>query len=111
MYVRLQIDENLKHTIMQKEDLNNLVTVADLNSFSEKIISEMHRISEKDKPEFYTPSQFSKLTGMPYTTVIHYCKKNMLKARQEFTGGSWQIYASEMNRLKEEATTNHLSYK
>ncbi|MCU4174002.1 hypothetical protein [Carboxylicivirga sp. N1Y90] len=96
---------------MQKEDLNNLVTVADLNSFSEKIISEMHRISEKDKPEFYTPSQFSKLTGMPYTTVIHYCKKNMLKARQEFKGGSWQIYASEMNRLKEEATTNHLSYK
>jgi hypothetical protein len=111
MYVCLQIDVKQKHTIMLKEDLNNLVTVAVLHSFSEKIISEMHRLSEKDKPEFYTPSQFSKLIGMPYTTVIHYCKNNMLKARQEFKGGSWQIYASEINRLKEEAKTNHLSYR
>ena len=96
---------------MQKEDLNNLVTVADLSSFSEKIINEIHRLSEKDKPEFYTPNQFSKLTGMPYTTVVHYCKKNLLKARQEFKGGSWQIYANEINRLKKEAHLNHLAYK
>ncbi len=96
---------------MQKEDLNNLVTVADLNSFSEKIINEIHRLSEKDKPEFYTPNQFSKITGMPYTTVVHYCKNNLLKARQEFKGGSWQIYASEINRFKEEASLNHLAYR
>jgi hypothetical protein len=96
---------------MQKEDLNNLVTVADLTSFSEKIISEIHRLSEKEKPQFYTPTQFSKLTGMPYTTVVHYCKKNFLKARQEFKGGSWQIYSSEINRLKEEAQLNHLAYR
>lgn len=88
---------------MQKEDLNNLVTVSDLHSFSEKIISEIHRISEKDKPEFYTPSQFSKKTGMPYTTVIHYCKNNHLKSRQEHKGSAWLIYASEIDRLKQEA--------
>ena len=92
---------------MQREDLNNLVTISDLNNFSERIINEIHRLAEKDKPEFYTPSQFSKITGMPYTTIIHYCKNRMLKARQEFKGGSWQIYASEINRLKEEANINY----
>lgn len=94
---------------MQKNDLNDLVTVADLTSFSEKIISEIRRLSEKDKPQFYTPTQFSKLSGMPYTTVVHYCKNNLLKARQEFKGGSWQIYSSEINRFKEEALHNHLA--
>jgi hypothetical protein len=95
---------------MQKEDLNNLVTVADLNSFSERIILEIQRLVEKDKPKFYSPSKFAKLTGMPYTTVIHYCKTHRLKARQEFKGGSWQIYASEINRLKEEANINYSEY-
>ena len=92
---------------MQKEDLNNLVTVADLNNFYEKIINEIHRLTDENKPEFYTPNQFSKITGMPYTTIIHYCKHRMLKARQEFKGGSWQIYASEIERLKKEANINY----
>jgi hypothetical protein len=94
---------------MQKEDFNNLVTIADLNSFSEKIIREIQRLSDREKPEFYTPNQFSKLTGMPYTTVVHYCKHNMLKARQQFKGGSWQIFASELSRFKEEANVNFIS--
>lgn len=91
---------------MQKEDLNNLVTVADLNDFSEKIISEIHRLVDKSKPEFYTPKQLSTITGMPYTTIINYCKNRFLKARQEFKGGSWQIYASEIDRLRKEANIN-----
>ena len=95
---------------MQKEDLNNLVTVADLNSFSEKIINEIHRLADENKPEFYSPSQFSKLIGLPYTTVIHYCKTRRLKARQDMKGGSWQIYASEIDRLKEEANINYSNH-
>lgn len=95
---------------MQKEDLNNLVTVSDLNNFSEKIINEIHRLADKNKPEFYTPNQFSKITGMPYTTIIHYCKNRMLKARQAFKGGAWQIYASEIERLKEEANINYSNH-
>jgi len=92
---------------MRKDDLNNLVTISDLNQFSEKILIEIHRLTDRDKPEFYTPNQFSKITGMPYTTIIHYCKNRMLKARQEFKGGSWQIYASEIDRLKKEANINY----
>ena len=76
---------------MQKEDLNKLVTVEDLNDFSEKIINEIRRIADKNKPEFYSPNQFSKLIGMPYTTVINYCKTRRLKARQDMKGCSWQI--------------------
>lgn len=93
---------------MKKEDLNNLVTIADLNRITEKIINEFQRLLEKDKPEFYTPNQFSKLTGMPYTTVIHYCKNNLLKARQVSKGAAWLIYASEVSRFKEEAKLNYL---
>lgn len=93
---------------MQREDLNNLVTIADLNSFSKKIINELSRLLERDKPEFYSPNQFSKITGMPYTTIIHYCKTGQLKARQEYRGSKWLIYASEIDRLKEEANINHL---
>lgn len=95
---------------MQKEDLNNLVTVADLNNFSEKIINEIHRLADENKPEFYTPNQFSKITGMPYTTIINYCKHRMLKARQEFKGGAWQIYATEIERFKKEANINYSNH-
>ncbi|WP_289055761.1 hypothetical protein [Carboxylicivirga marina] len=93
---------------MQKEELNNLVTVSDLNHFSEKIISEIHRLADKNKQEFYSPSQFGKIVGMPYTTVVHYCKTRRLKARQDMKGGSWQIYACEIDRLKKEADINYL---
>lgn len=34
----------------------------------------------------------------------------MFKTRQEFKGGSWQIYASEINRLKEKANINYSGY-
>ncbi len=92
---------------MIREDLNKLVTAADLEVLYEKIRKEIRHFAEKDKPQFYTPNQFSKLTGMPYTTVIHYCKTRRLKARQDMKGGSWQIYANEIDRLKEEANINY----
>ncbi len=96
---------------MTKDDLNNLVTIADLKCFSNKIIGELRRLLEKEKPEFYSPTQFSKKTGMPYTTVIHYCKNNLLKAHQAHKGGAWHIAASEIERLKEEAEDNQLNIR
>lgn len=94
---------------MQKDELNNLATIADLNRVSEKIIGELHRMLEKDKPKFYTPSQFCKITGMPYTTVIHYCKKRLLQARQDNKGSAWLIKASEVERFSNETLNNHLA--
>ena len=91
---------------MTKNDLNNLVTVADLNNFSDAIIGEIHKLATKGQPEFYTPVQFSKITGMPYTTIIHYCKTNSIRARQRSKGSPWQILASEVNRFTEEAKNN-----
>lgn len=96
---------------MTRDELNNIVTIADLKGFSDKIISELRRLLEKEKPEFYSPAQFSKRTGMPYTTVIHYCKNNLLKAHQAYKGGAWHIAASEIERLKEEAEENQLNMR
>lgn len=93
---------------MRKDDLNNLVTIADLNNCADKIINELRRLLKKDEVEFYSPKQFSEKTGMPYTTIIQYCKTRQLKARQEFKGSKWLIYASELDRFKKEANDNHI---
>lgn len=88
---------------MTKDDLNNLVTIADLKNHTDKIIDELRKLLAKETREFYSPTEFSKITGMPYTTVVHYCKSNLLKAQQAYKGGAWHISTSEIERLKDEA--------
>lgn len=56
--------------------------------------------------EFYSPKEFSHKTGIPYSTVIYRCKFGKLKARQDDHNCSWQIFASELERYKDEASEN-----
>ncbi|MFL5765770.1 MAG: hypothetical protein ACJ77K_17620 [Bacteroidia bacterium] len=58
------------------------------------------------KKEFYSPKEFSHATGIPYSTVVYRCKLGKLKARQDDPNCSWQIFASELDRYKEEANDN-----
>ncbi len=58
------------------------------------------------KKEFYSPKAFAHLTGIPYSTVVNRCNVGKLKARQDDPNCSWQIFASELDRYKEEANKN-----
>lgn len=56
--------------------------------------------------EFLTPKEFSFITGVKYSTVVYRCSIGKLKARQETPKSSWQIFATEVERYKEEANQN-----
>lgn len=94
---------------MNKEDLSQIVTLKDLENFHQRIVSDVKGLlNDKKNPqkEFYTPKEFSYVTGMKYSTVVYRCKVGTLKARQDNPNCSWQIYASEIDRLKAEAEQN-----
>lgn len=56
--------------------------------------------------EFLSPKEFSHITGVKYSTVVYRCNNGKLKARQETPKSSWQIFATEVERYKEEANQN-----
>lgn len=56
--------------------------------------------------EFLSPKEFSHITGIKYSTVVYRCTTGKLKARQESAKSSWQIFATEVERYKEEANQN-----
>ena len=61
-------------------------------------------IGQIPQQECYTPIEFAKLTGIKYSTVVYKCKIGRLAARQGGPGCSWHIKASEIERLKKEAS-------
>ena len=94
---------------MTKVEYNQIVTVEDLESFRIRIINELKclLLDIKDSAkEFYSPKEFSYATGIKYSTVVNYCKVGKLKARQDSPKCSWQIFSSEIERYKYEATKN-----
>lgn len=98
-------------TKMTKEEMNQLATVKDLEAFHHRIVNDVKGLLfDKKNPqkEFYTPKEFSHITGMKYSTVVYRCKVGKLKARQDNPSCSWQIYASEIDRFKNEAIENTL---
>lgn len=91
---------------MTKNDFEQLVTVKDLQEFCKRITEQITKLfSEKAEinKEFYTPKEFSHITGIKYSTVIYYCKVGRLKARQDAPNSSWLIDVNEIKRLKNEA--------
>ena len=92
---------------MRTDDLMEIVTKKDLYEFRIAIEDSIKRmLDSKDQPVFYSPRRFAELTGMPYSTVIQYCLRGTLKARQDRPGTSWQIDISELKRYKKEAINN-----
>ena len=95
---------------MTREELNQLVTVGDLENLYSRIVNELKDIIAQslNHKEFFTPREFSHTTGMKYSTIIHYCNTGQLKARQERSRGAWQIHASELERFQHEAEGNKM---
>ena len=91
---------------MTKDDISQLATVKDLEAFSERIVSNVKQLLDKKKSpkEFYTPKEFAAATGMKYSTVVYRCKVGKLAAMQDGPNCSWLINASEVERLREEAS-------
>lgn len=56
--------------------------------------------------QFYSPKEFAHVTGIKYSTVVYRCATGKLKARQETAKSSWQIFATEVERYKEESNQN-----
>jgi len=92
---------------MTKDDLNDLVTTGDLESFCQRIVAKVEEIVDMgNRKEFYTPRQFSDITGIKYSTVILYCNSGKLQATQVKNKGSWIIYRSEVDSLISKAKEN-----
>lgn len=93
---------------MTKEELNQLVTIEDLEKFGNKLILEIKKMFAPHSIEkgFYTPKEFSHITGMKYSTVVYRCNTGMLKARQDGPNCSWSIDKSEAERFIQEAESN-----
>ena len=95
---------------MKASDLGELITRQDLEHFYDRLIHDLSKIlaDSQNHKEFYSPKEFSDLTGLKYSTVIHYCNTGRLKARQDRPKGAWTIPASEMERYTDEADNNIL---
>ncbi|HXD93860.1 MAG TPA: hypothetical protein VNX01_11650 [Bacteroidia bacterium] len=69
---------------MNLRDLSQIATVRDLENLQEKIINEVRDLLHKKQKlerEFFTPKEFSHITGLKYSTVVYHCKVGKLKAR------------------------------
>jgi hypothetical protein len=90
---------------MNNDDLNQLVTKRDLENFKVELSG---LLLSKINPlrEFYTPKEFEHKTGIPYSTVIYKCTNGKLRAYQESPNCSWLIYATEVERYKNQADEN-----
>ena len=90
---------------MNKDDLNQLVTKQDLENFKVELkgilLSKINPLKE-----FYTPKEFGFMVGIPYSTIIYKCTSGKLKAFQESPNCSWLIYATELDRFKNQADEN-----
>ena len=72
------------------------------NNFQEEAKAKLGNLQK----EFYSPKEFSSITGIPYSTIVHRCNTGKLKAHQDDPGCSWQILVSELERYKSEANNN-----
>lgn len=87
---------------MRIEDLSNIVTVNDLEKFRTELLSDIGRlISKESHKEFYTPKEFSDVTGLKYDSVLKRCREGSLPAHHPYKNGSWLIPREEVDKIKE----------
>jgi hypothetical protein len=90
---------------MNKDDLNQLVTKYDLEKF--KVDFSGYLLSKiNPHKEFYTPKEFAFKTGLKYSTIIYKCSTGKLKATQDSPNCTWLIFASELERFRNQAEEN-----
>lgn len=74
-------------------DSDSPITKADLETLRLSLEKSFEQILRKqlDKKRTYSASEYSDITGMPYSTVVSHCSKGLIKARQNRPGGCWII--------------------
>lgn len=83
------------------------LTVAELEKLLSNAIKNTNSSSGNQlQKEFLSPKEFAYVTGIKYSTVVYRCTTGKLKARQETPKSSWQIFATEVDRYKEESNQN-----
>ena len=87
---------------MNKDDLP---TKHDLWRLKEDIIGFFLSLIKPHK-EFYTPKEFAFKTGLKYSTIIYKCSTGKLKATQDSPNCTWLIFASELERFRNQAEEN-----
>jgi hypothetical protein len=90
---------------MNQDDLNQLVTKQDLEKFKVEL-SGFLLSKIKPQKEFYTPKEFAQKTGLKYSTIIYKCATGKLKATQDSPNCTWLIFASELERFRNQAEGN-----
>jgi hypothetical protein len=90
---------------MNLDDLNQLVTKKDLKDFKVELSEYLLSLINPRK-EFYTPKEFSFKTGLKYSTIIYKCVTGKIKATQDSPNCTWLIFASELDRFRNQAEEN-----
>jgi hypothetical protein len=99
------MDSYLKSITMKLDDLNQLVTKQDLENF--KVELSGYLLSQiNPRKEFYTPKEFAFKTGLKYSTIIYKCVTGKIKATQDSPNCTWLIFASELDRFRNQAEAN-----
>lgn len=89
---------------MTTEELKKIATVEDLEKLKVEIFDEMETlINRKELKEFYTPREFSEITGLKYDVVLKRCREGSLPAHQPYKNGSWLIPGEEVMKMKKMA--------
>ncbi len=57
----------------------------------------------RNRERLISPRRFSELTGIKYTTVIHYLNINFIKGMQKSPGSAWLIPIEEVDRMRNES--------
>jgi hypothetical protein len=85
------------------------LTVAELEKLIGTAVKNINSSGNSQlQKEFYSPKEFSFITGIKYSTVVYRCAVGKLKARQETPKSSWQICATEVDRYKEETNNKYI---
>ena len=88
---------------MRKEDLENIVTVGDLEKFRAELLSDISKVLSTGNKEFYTPREFSEITGLKYDLVLKRCREGSLPAHQPYKNASWLIPRAEIDKIRDGA--------
>ncbi len=74
-----------------------------VNKIAQKIKDFKRRFEPKRKNypicELYNLKQFAVKTGIPYSTLIYWCRRGRIKTVQQSPNSLWLIHASELERI------------
>jgi len=66
-----------------------------------------HIVSTKSTREFYTPREFTDITGLKYDLALKRCREGIIPAHQPYKNGSWLIPGEELAKIKASAYEFH----